>query len=110
MEEKLVEKIETTECSTVRGTVKPAISEDYSRWDRNERYRKEIVTLLNKDRKPMCVQDVSNIIGCAWVTAKSILADLCLEGKLKFWSYRDGYGRLYMINEEWLNAKAAEKV
>lgn len=92
-----------------RDTVKPAISEDYSRWDRNQRYRREIVTLLNQERKPMCVQEVSDIVGCAWATAKAILSDLCLEGKLKFFSSREGYGRLFMINEEWLNAKAAEK-
>lgn len=88
---------------------KNALSEGYSRWTKNERYRKEIVALLNKERKPMCVQEVANIIGCAWVTAKAILSDLTIEGKVKFFSNREGYGRLFMINEEWLNAKAAEK-
>jgi len=81
-----------------------------SRWDRNEQLRKEIVSLLNKTRKPMCVYEVSEAIGCAWVTARQILTDLTLEGKVKFFVTREGYGRLYQINEEWLNAKAAEKV
>jgi hypothetical protein len=57
----------------------------------------------------MCVQEVAKLIGCAWVTAKAILSDLTIEGKVKFYSNREGYGRLFMINDEWLNAKAAEK-
>jgi len=81
-----------------------------SRWDRNENLRKDIVSLLNKTRKPMCVYEVSEEIGCAWVTARQILTDLALEGKVKFFVTREGYGRLYQINEEWLNVKAAEKV
>jgi DNA-binding transcriptional ArsR family regulator len=76
---------------------------------RNRNLRKAIVSLLNKTRKPMCVEEVSAAIGCAWVTARQILTDLTLEGKFKFFVTREGYGRLYQINEEWLNAKAAEK-
>jgi hypothetical protein len=95
--------------SEKNGGTTSALTDDYSRWSRNESYRKEIVALLNKERKPMCVQEVSKKIGCAWVTAKAILSDLTIEGKVKFYSNREGYGRLFMINEEWLNAKAAEK-
>lgn len=77
---------------------------------RNRNLRKEIVSLLNKTRKPMCVYEVSEATGCAWVTARQILTDLTLEGKVKFFVTREGYGRLFQINEEWLSAKAAEKV
>jgi hypothetical protein len=101
---------EKIEMSVIRGALKPAISEDYSRWDKNQNYRKETVAYLNKTRKPVSVQEVANALGCAWVTAKAILSDLALEGKVKFYSHREGYAKLFMINEEWLNARAAEKV
>jgi hypothetical protein len=77
---------------------------------RTRNLRKEIIGLLNKTRKPMCVEEVSEETGCAWVTARQILTDLALEGKVRFFVTRQGYGRLYQINEEWLNVKAAEKV
>jgi hypothetical protein len=102
----LEEKNKITDLLDIKKSV---ISEDYSRWRRNEEYRKEIVALLNKERKPMCIQEVANKIGCAWVTAKAILSDLSLEGKVKHYSNREGYGRLFMINEEWFNEKAAQK-
>jgi predicted ArsR family transcriptional regulator len=85
------------------------ISQCGNRWDRNEKLRKAVVSLLNENRKPMCVEDVAEAVGCAWVTAKAILSDLALEGKVKFFSTRQGYGRLYQINEEWITKKAAEK-
>ena len=80
-----------------------------SNWARNERLRKDIVALLNETRKPMSVQEVIDEVGCAWVTGRQILTDLVVEGKVKFFTTRQGYGRLYQINKEWMDAKTAEK-
>jgi hypothetical protein len=91
------------------GIIKLPISENYSRWDRNQRYRREIIALLNRERKPVCIQHVANEVGCAWTTAKAILSDLSLEGKVRYYTSREGYGRLFMINDDWVNKKAAEK-
>jgi len=55
-----------------------------SRWARNEELRKQIVSLLNELRKPMCVEEIAEAVECAWVTARQILSDLALEGKVKF--------------------------
>jgi len=89
--------------------ITPARGSKWDKLERNRNLRKAIISLLNKTRKPMCVEEVSEETGCAWVTARQILTDLALEGKVKFFVTRDGYGRLYQINEEWLNVKAAEK-
>ena len=78
-------------------------------WSRNEKLRLEIVALLNKTRKPMTVQEVIDEVECAWVTARQILTDLALEGKVKYFTTRQGHGRLYQINNEYVDAKIAEK-
>lgn len=78
-------------------------------WSRNERLRRKIVALLNETRKPMSVQEVIDEVECAWVTGRQILTDLVVEGKVKFFTTRQGYGRLYQINKEWVDAKTAEK-
>jgi len=78
-------------------------------WSRNDKLRLEIVALLNKTRKPMTVQEVVDEVECAWVTGRQILTDLALEGKVKYFTTRQGHGRLYQINEEYVDAKIAEK-
>ena len=80
-----------------------------SNWARNQRLRLEIVALLNETRKPMTVQEVIDEVECAWVTGRQILTDLVVEGKVKFFTTRQGHGRLYQINKEWVDTKAAEK-
>jgi DNA-binding transcriptional ArsR family regulator len=109
------EKIEISDTPVVEKGVfglpciTPARGSKWDKLERNRNLRKAIISLLNKTRKPMCVEEVSEETECAWVTARQILTDLALEGKVKFFVTRDGYGRLYQINEEWLNVKAAEK-
>jgi len=81
----------------------------WDKWKRNEQLRKAIIGILNETKKPMTVEQVSGIVDCAWVTARQILTDLALEGKIKCFTYREGYGKLFQINEEWLAEKAAER-
>jgi hypothetical protein len=110
------EKVELTssEQTTKRGVfglegVTSGKGSKWDKWKRNEQLRKAIISTLIETKKPMTVEEVCEIVNCAWVTARQILTDLALEGKLKCFVYREGYGKLFQINEEWLAEKAAEK-
>jgi hypothetical protein len=81
----------------------------WDKWKRNEQLRKAIMGILIETKKPMTVEQVAGIVDCAWVTARQILTDLALEGKIKCFTYREGYGKLFQINEEWVAQKAAER-
>lgn len=59
-------------------------------------YRKNVFALLMKERRPLNVSNVSEMLDIAWITAQKILGELTLEGKLR--TFRIGNSYCFEIN------------
>lgn len=74
----------------------PFFKEGMNPFKIHQDYRKKVMALMMKERRPLNPSNVSQILDISWITAQKILAELTLEGKLR--TFKMGYANCYEIN------------
>jgi hypothetical protein len=74
----------------------PFFKEGMNPFQIHQDYRKKVLNLLMKERRPLNISNVSEMLDIAWITAQKILSELTLEGKLR--TFRVGNSYCFEIN------------